>query len=193
MSAPDLSPAERAVVERDPRVKLLDPRIPARTTVNPVTGCWEWQGYRMPKGYGQIGFGGSVLLVHRVVWTTLHGPTRTDGFVCHHCDNPPCWNPDHLFLGDNEINTQDRVSKGRTRNGLRDKTHCRRGHLLAGANLLVDKRGCRSCRTCQNANNRRYRARREPLQPVPCSLCPSLVHPASLRRHMRNLHMEAGK
>lgn len=84
-------------------------------------GCWEWQGYRMPKGYGQIGLdlgAGKTMTTHRAAWMLTHGEIPPDLFVCHKCDNPPCVNPDHLFLGTIHDNNADRDAKGRTKRGF---------------------------------------------------------------------------
>lgn len=56
--------------------------------------------------------------VHRVVWAEVHGPIPEGMFVCHHCDNPPCINIDHLFLGTPADNMRDRDAKGRNARGL---------------------------------------------------------------------------
>lgn len=72
--------------------------------------CWEWRGYRTIKGYGSIGAGE---FAHRVAYELLVGPIPPKLYVLHHCDNPPCVNPSHLFLGTIADNNRDMVEKGR--------------------------------------------------------------------------------
>lgn len=83
--------------------------------------CWEWQAYLMPRGYGEIGFRGALLYSHRVAFL-LSGADIPDGlFVLHKCDNPPCCNPAHLFLGTNKDNMDDMIAKGRHWSPVGDK------------------------------------------------------------------------
>lgn len=76
--------------------------------------CWEWTGCRGSGNYGRINVGGTeVALSSRVSWV-VHNGTIPDGLcVLHKCDNPPCVNPHHLFLGTMDDNTKDMFSKGR--------------------------------------------------------------------------------
>lgn len=83
--------------------------------VQVTDGCWEWQAART-YGYGRIGAGGDkgpALLAHRVSWELHFGPIPAEMNVLHACDNPPCVNPGHLFLGSHADNVADKVRKGR--------------------------------------------------------------------------------
>lgn len=83
--------------------------------------CWEFNGARHTFGYGKIGIAGSGPRdAHRLVWELTHGPIPAGMEVCHQCDNPPCCNPDHLFLGSRQDNVQDATHKGRTTIGERN-------------------------------------------------------------------------
>lgn len=83
--------------------------------------CWVWTGYRDPNGYGRISRGNGIppILASRLSWLLHHGTLPDDLYVCHHCDNPSCVRPDHLFLGDQKANMQDAARKNRTTLGER--------------------------------------------------------------------------
>lgn len=78
--------------------------------------CWEWRAYRDRDGYGHIRLDDDAHTdagAHRVSYELAFGPIPEGMMVCHHCDNPPCVNPAHLFLGENSDNMRDRSAKGR--------------------------------------------------------------------------------
>jgi hypothetical protein len=75
--------------------------------------CWEWQRMRQRQGYGMYSVSGKMKYAHRVAWEFMHGPISDGLHVLHKCDNPPCCNPNHLFLGTHTDNMRDMFAKGR--------------------------------------------------------------------------------
>ena len=88
----------------------------------PMSGCWIFMGWLLPHGYGHIGRGGrarGTLLAHRAAWIAHRGEIPAGKCVLHRCDVRCCVNPEHLFLGTLQDNTNDMMAKGRHRIGPR--------------------------------------------------------------------------
>lgn len=75
--------------------------------------CWPWMAYCNQDGYGMIKVNGMAVTTHRLAWTIQFGDVPDGLHVLHKCDNPPCVNGQHLFLGTNVDNMADKTKKGR--------------------------------------------------------------------------------
>lgn len=77
-------------------------------------GCWRWPGATDEKGRGRIWMNGTIQIAHRAVWMALGREIPTGKLLCHHCDNPRCVNPDHLYVGTHADNGRDMSVRKRT-------------------------------------------------------------------------------
>lgn len=113
-----LSPADFSACVAPPGFSASAPgRLATKLSTTP-SECWTFTGARRSGGYGNMtrgAKGGGNEAAHRLAWMLVNGPIPDGKYVLHRCDNPPCCNPAHLFLGTLRDNTQDMLAKGRHR------------------------------------------------------------------------------
>lgn len=106
------------------RDRCLEDRLREVGWTVTATGCWEWNGKRNEHGYGIFNakrLGLRDARAHRLVYQRLFGHALNDEqLLRHHCDNPPCVNPEHLEPGTHADNMADMVRRGRGRRVRRD-------------------------------------------------------------------------
>ena len=136
--------------------------------------CWEWTGGMLRNGYGCFNIKYRIMQASKVAYILTHKtiPPR-HLFTCHSCDNPPCCNPHHLFLGTGRVNSHDASAKGRI------------PHKLSDADVLfIDSmRGTMSAKSLANHFNITwrtvyaiwYRERRQRILPLTGSALPRLT------------------
>lgn len=119
-----------------------------------ASGCWEYLGGRSSRGYGHCQFERRTVSIHRLSAAVNLGlDLASPLMVCHHCDNPPCFNPEHLFIGTGSDNIRDSVRKGRQKEVR--KTHCSNGHPFSDGNTRRSRTGKRICVECAQAGLRK--------------------------------------
>lgn len=121
--------------------------------------CWPWIGPRRGE-YGRFHLHGRTYTAHRWLLGELRGVPLSRERVgeedaCHRCDNPPCCNPAHLYVGTRKQNIGDAVERSRL--WMLQRTHCPQGHPYVGDNLIQKANGARACRTCARAQQHQHR------------------------------------
>ena len=118
-------------------LRLYQTDLPARFWERVQRGssqiCWLWQGRESAK-YGHFNLNRESHYAHRVAYELTYGLILLPLYVCHRCDNPPCCNPRHLFLGTSQDNMEDCIRKGRHSCGERP-----RGEQHANAKLTTEQ------------------------------------------------------
>jgi hypothetical protein len=115
----------------------------ASRSVATENGCMEWTLHRMKDGYGRIKICGQLKLAHRLSYELSVGPIPDGICVLHRCDNPPCVNPDHLFLGTRTDNSEDMVRKGRHRGAPGERNRKNKLTTEQVLSIRVDERQTR--------------------------------------------------
>lgn len=83
-----------------------------RVNITGLLDCWEWQGAKNQKGYGLVWKDQHhPSSAHRFAWEATYYPIPKGKLILHKCDNPPCCNPNHLYLGTNQDNMNDRKKR----------------------------------------------------------------------------------
>lgn len=131
-----------------------------KVEVDSSTGCWNWIG-SLSSGYGQFRGHGTSACAHRFSFEMHKGPIP-DGYVIdHECCNRKCVNPDHLRAVTPGRNCTLTAERGRSSRWRATQTHCKRGHELAGENVLVNGVG-RACRECGRMHARAHYHKKNP-------------------------------
>lgn len=140
--------------------ELLPARLTEKFSMNRETGCWDWTAAKQPTGYGQVWNGKRPEQAHRVFYRLFVCEIPDGCEIDHVCRNRGCVNPDHLRAVPHKENM--RVSGALMGINAR-KTHCKRGHELAGRNLRITPSGARQCRACAAMHARRYKSMKKAL------------------------------
>ena len=142
--------------------KELQSRIKS-TSVKVESGCWNWILGKNKRGYGYTYVRGIAIGAHRISFAAFRSGNAHELLTCHHCDNPACVNPHHMFLGTDKENMQDMVKKGRANSGrFATRTHCKRGHKFTPETTTVSGKS-RWCKICSNMVRNQRRHLQKPL------------------------------
>ena len=103
----------------------IEKRFELSKQVDSTTGCHNFLGFRDRNGYGRIKYQNRGYAAHRLFWIIKNGELTSEQHILHHCDNPACFNIEHLFVGSNADNVADKVSKYRQYHPPKGKMHHR--------------------------------------------------------------------
>jgi hypothetical protein len=142
-----------------PVLNKLPPRFWNKIELHPNGDCWQWKAGKT-LGYGRFWLDGRTRNVHTLIYEAFYGPVPEGFQVDHLCRVTDCLKPGHLEAVTPRTNVLRSLNLA-AQNAA--KTHCPKGHLLAGDNLRksdLDLYGHRNCRICRNENQRQRRLRK---------------------------------
>lgn len=130
----------------------------SKISPEPMSGCWLWCGTISQEGYGVIKRGGLMRNAHRWLWEQWFGAAPVGLVTDHLCRVRCCVNPAHLQF----VTNVENVMRGRSPMAINArKTHCPRGHVLAGENLLLSQTKSGTRRVCRSCKRRREQEMRD--------------------------------
>lgn len=133
----------------------LEQRFWAKVNKGEADECWLWTGWKFVTGYGRMKIRGRAVPAHRLAYELLVGAIPDGLTIDHLCRNHACVNPAHL----EPVTHRENVLRGISPSARQARqTHCKRGHPLSGANLVVRCDGARICMACRRDREHRKRA-----------------------------------
>ena len=134
----------------------IDQRFWDKVDIQTRGECWEWAAAQDADCYGLFKLSNKMYRAHRVCWEFIYGPIPEGICVLHSCDNPPCVNPEHLFLGTNQDNMDDMVEKGHLKGARNPKAKLTAAIVLDlrqtyALNRLNQKEAAKTLGVCKNS------------------------------------------
>lgn len=149
-------------------------RLLCRAMTN-TRGCKVWQGPKKHDGYPKTHVVNQTCFTHRLMFLLAKGPLISGMQIDHICGNPSCINPEHL----EQVTPRENRRRSSTGHWVGTETHCAKGHLYTGSNILRDGTTIR-CRTCRNKKQREWmRKHKKPT-------CRAYVRKAPYKNHIQN-------
>ena len=146
----------------------LPVRVQGKIVQTPESGCWLWIGAVNHKDYGCLHVNGRTMVAHRFIYTSLIGPIPNGLQLDHLCRVRSCVNPHHL----EPVTCRENVMRGQGVAVIHSqKTHCFRGHLLSGDNLVLIRGQYRNCKVCLRRSQLESYRRIAERQRKPCPRC----------------------